>query len=315
MYKNILKQAWRITWQCPFLWFFGLFATLLWGNEISLLIKNFNQLFNWFKNLTESKIFIFSNLGFLSEIFSLLPWSALISFFILTILGLLFIYLANFSIGAIIFTGQKMREKEKVSFRHAFKIGVHYSLIILLVNFLAYLIIYGLAFPQKIPGFQSFLTQTSLTIPLIIMMIVFTLFTVIISFLSRFTICAIVLEKKRLLDGLKRSGQFLIKNYRPTLVLAFYLFLISLLVAVLIFLILAATSIPFFALSTLFHQIGLSFLFKPLSFILFFISLILVIFLGSVFSAYQIIAWTLFFLGLKSELTLDESEHIQPLDR
>jgi len=299
MYKKLLKQAWQIVWQHPFLWFFGLFATFLWGNEFNFLINNFSQFSNWFKNLTGSGVFIFSSFGVFSKIFSLLPGPVLISFIVLAFLGLLFLYLANLSLGAIIFASRKIKDGETTSFRETFKTGIRYSPAVILVNILTYLVIFGLILPQKIPGLHLFLKQLHLTIPFVVIMIILILLTVVVSFLFRFTVCAIVLEKKRVLGGLKRAVGFLIKNYRPTLILTFWLFLISIAAALLVFLILTATSLPFFALSTLFHQIGLSFLFKPLSVILFLISLILVIFLGSILSAYQVVAWTLFFLELK----------------
>ena len=47
LYRDIIKEAWYITWRRKFLWFFGLFAVLLGnGGEYEILIQNINAVSN-----------------------------------------------------------------------------------------------------------------------------------------------------------------------------------------------------------------------------------------------------------------------------
>ena len=40
-YRNILKQAWKITWRNKYLWWLGIFAALLGnGGEFEILFNN-----------------------------------------------------------------------------------------------------------------------------------------------------------------------------------------------------------------------------------------------------------------------------------
>ena len=43
LYRNILSQAWKITWRSKYLWFFGLFAALLGnGGELEIVFRGFD---------------------------------------------------------------------------------------------------------------------------------------------------------------------------------------------------------------------------------------------------------------------------------
>ena len=66
LYRDIIKEAWQITWRRRFLWFFGLFAVLLGnGGEYEILFQNFDaisdqqRLIYNLQNISEAKTVLF----------------------------------------------------------------------------------------------------------------------------------------------------------------------------------------------------------------------------------------------------------------
>ncbi|MFA4941958.1 MAG: hypothetical protein WC582_05240, partial [Patescibacteria group bacterium] len=98
-YRNILKQAVLISWRHKYLWFFGLFATLLGGGgEYEIISKGLSgdtaqTIFPNFSRLVETGIFrweTFSNFG---AIFKTNPGSAIVLLIMAVIIIILSIFL------------------------------------------------------------------------------------------------------------------------------------------------------------------------------------------------------------------------------
>src|SRR3989338_4797304 len=74
-YRNILKQAWTLTWRNKYLWWFGIFAALLGnGGEFEILFNNIGAnpgqaLFPAWQRIAATGIFHWSTLANMGNLF------------------------------------------------------------------------------------------------------------------------------------------------------------------------------------------------------------------------------------------------------
>ena len=290
--KSLFKNSWNFVWHHPFLWFFGLFAAFFTNNEIYLIVANFQRINKWadqliiFKSLQlqfQNLLLTFSPLQFLN-----IKTNYHLIFAVL--LALLFFYLSFLSQISIILSVKNRHLKEKLSLKKMWKEGKSFIWSIVGIYLIIFLLIYGFL---SLLGL-SFFYQIS--IPFVFYVFLFIILGFIVSFISRFAICFIVLKKEKIFNAIKMGSVFFFENWLTTIKISIYFSLITLLIGLGLFLVSVGASVPLLILVDLFLRLNFVIGFWL---VLIFWTILLVFFfllLSSIFSAWQFSVWTSFFL-------------------
>jgi hypothetical protein len=287
--KKIFKSCARIIWFNPFTWILGLFAAFFVNNEINLIIVNLKRINNWIYQLVFLNSFQLKTFDLFKNIFIYLNFkeNPFLIIFILIALG--FLYLAIQSqISLILFI--KNRE---FYLKQLWKKSLHFFFPVFLIYFLGFIIIAGFLFCLGFSFFQN------LPLSILFYIITFVLLILFISLVSRFTIISLILEKKNILKAFKSSCSFLVNNIFIIIKIIIYINLIIILLGILLFIISVGILFPVLFLLNFFLSINFIFGFWLIASLSALLILFLVLFTGSIFSAWQILIWATIFQKIK----------------
>ena len=294
--KILFKNSWNFVWHHPFLWFFGFFAAFFTNNEIYLIAANFQRINKWVDQLIVFKSFQlqFQNLLNTFTPLQFLNIKTNYHLIIAVIIALLFFYLSFLSQISIILSVKNRHFKKYLSLKKMWKKSKKFLLPVIGIYLITFLLIYGFL---SLLGL-SFFYQIS--IPFIVYVLLFIILGFLVSFISRFAICFIVLEKKKFFDAIKLGAIFFFKNWLATIKISIYFCLITILIGLGLFLVSIGTAVPFLILVDLFLRLNfvIGFWLILISWTIFI--LIFFLFLGSIFSAWQFSVWTSFFIKCRN---------------
>lgn len=313
-YRNTLKQAWKISWKNKILWFFGFFASLV---SFSAELKVASKIISpgpSIKELTNFKMFldtgIFSKSAWINffELLKTEPktlWLLILVVLIIIGFAVFFAWLSTVSqISLINSTKDIIKEKKgKITIKKAIKnsnkrfwpvfwlnliitiiinlvflVSSFFFLFIIIKNKIAYTLVYGLIF------------------------IIFTLLCLLLSFIAKYSIAYVVLEKKKFGPAIKSAWKLFSDNWLISLEMALILFLINFVAILLISLASIALIFVFIALA-----LSTTLVSAPFFFFVFFAiigALAVIIFnilSGSLLNTFQTSAWTGLFLNIKDK--------------
>ena len=300
LYRDIIKRAFLVTWQNGFLWIFGFFTSFLGlGSMYNFVIKNSwdNTLFNGLLN----KVLSISIAGtVISENFNKIGLSKLLLFFLALLLGVIviafLIWLAINSFGALIKASQILDKNKKITFTKSFKAQGKKFWPLLLLNLLGKIFIYILL---AITGgsLTYLLVNHSVGRALLYFFIslLFVAISLFITFLVIYASCFVVLKSKGFFESIQNAWKLFKKNWVVTVEAAVILFFINLLAKLGFFILLILFSIPFMLLLLLFYSASTAVMPTILLALWIFVGVLLLIFIGSIFSAFQIVTWTFLF--------------------
>lgn len=315
-YRLFLRQAWQITKTYKHLWFFGLFAALLYASGEY-------QVINSFLRQEHGGAFGSTWLIIVGTIFSQAFWLGIIEIFytdptlmisiiILTILTiaifLAVLYVSIISQAALVKQSAKIiNSKKKVSnlnIGDGLKKANKWFWSVLWLNLSAKLIITICFFILSIP--LLFVILTNSQISLIVYTLLFLIFlpiTLFVSFVVKFAIASSVIENNKYKEAIKRAYYMFKDNWLVSFELAFILFFINFIIALL-----TLTIITFFFISL--YIIGI--MITSISMVI--ISIMLAIGLAalsaSLLGVFQTAAWTGLFLKLKESKGKSKIERI-----
>lgn len=314
-YRSILKKALKTSWRHKYLWFFGLFATLINpGGEYQILNKTIKDgLYGHFSDTLQmlSSTGIFS-LEALSNMFGLMkanPISALMS--VIAIILLLFmlgflVWLAISSQGAIVAKIQKIEEgkkEEKSDFRADLQKGSHsfwpvfgFNAFLKIAIDLAFLLV-------SLPVLLMITNTIAFSIIYIILFIIFIPVAISLSMIAKYAISFSVIKKHNFIDSIKKSWDLFNKNWIISLEMAIALFSINILASFAILLIILIFPMPLFFVCLALGKI-------TIAWIVVLVMIVFMIISGSFLTAFQISAWTDLFLKLNKGLGTSKIERI-----
>jgi len=247
-YRSIIRQAIITTWHNKYLWFFGLFATLLASNfEIELV----NRFTNGgatpydFQRWLETGIF---NGQTWVEFFQLATTntvmfiSIIILVTVLIILAITIIWLAVVSQIALVINSNKIISGGKKSINpknHDTTLGLQegrkYLWPVLGLHLLVRILVYGLAATTVIPVLLWASKQTlSFSLAYLVIFLVFFAIALAISLVAKYAIAAITLKGQSFSQAISSSWDLFWKNWLVSLEMAFILFAISFIAAFII---------------------------------------------------------------------------------
>lgn len=300
LYRDIIKRAFWITWHNRFLWIFGFFTTFLGlGGIYNFVLKNsldntvFNRLLNKALSISVSGMIITENLdkinlGNLFLLFVAMVVSAVAIAF--------FIWLAINSFGGLISASQILDKNKRASFVKSFNKGRVCFWPLLIINIIGKILI--IVFLAIIGGLLSYLlidNSISRALFYFFSSLILISVSLLITFLIIYASCFIVLKSKRTLESLREAWLLFKKNWIVSIEAAVILFFINLMAKLALIVSVVLISIPFMVLLLLFYSASLAVMPSIIIALWIFVSIILMVLIGSFVSAFQIVAWTFIF--------------------
>lgn len=304
LYRNLLRQAWSITWQYKYLWFFGLFAALLGGGQYEVLIKGLNgdvgqNIFAGFKDSGVTGKEFFSN-------FLEVAKADTISLVILLLLGLVvlaislfLVWLSTVSQAALVNNVSQHIGNKKGAFKSGMLAGIKNFWPVFGLNVVLKV---AVVFALGLVGFPIILLASKLgpIISGIIYIVVFAALMVAVlsfSFIIKYAIAFAVIKNKKFLDSIKNGWQLFRENWIISIEMAFILFIIGLAVSIAYLFAVLILFTPFLLIGFFLSKITvLGYLI--VGFLAFLVYLASLLVIGAMLSTFQISAWTTLFLQL-----------------
>ncbi|MFH1522727.1 MAG: hypothetical protein ABIE43_02815 [Patescibacteria group bacterium] len=312
LYRDILKNSLKITWDNKYLWFFGFFAALLGsGGEYEIIGRGLNgetssSLFPGMRRIVETGIFssnTFTNIG---KLFQNDPVSTII----LLVIGLIILVLIGFlmwltivSQVALVNNSAGIITNKKKEFKDGVISGMKYFWRVLGLNIVIRIIILSaftliglpLVFMASKTGWQT------VNVIYIILFIIFIPIAVSLSFIMKYAICYVVIKGNSFIDSIKNSWQLFIGNWLISIEMAFTLFFINFIAGLGIILAILIITIPFLFLAFLLYK----FIALAGFWIMAGIGIILLLFIvmagGAALSVFQTVSWTNLYIKLSSK--------------
>lgn len=315
LYRDILKKSLKISWNHKYLWFFGLFASLLGGSgnfrmSFSKMGEDWNRnFFASFIHVMKSGSFnggVFSNIG---RLFTKDPFSATV-FIVFSlafiVLALFLLWLAIVSqVGLVNNSAKTIKSSDndkKTTIREGLNVGMQYFWQTLSLNLIVSSAIFFLVVFIGLP--LIYLTanaSTAVNLLYFLSFIIFVPLALILSFLLKYAICFMVIKKEKAVDSIGRAWKLFINNWLISIEMALILFFVDILFIFALGLAALVLAIPY-----LFIAFGLASLVSiNLFWIMFTVFIVCMIFLviagGSFLTTFKLTAWTDLFIHISGK--------------
>lgn len=304
-YRNILKQSLSLTWRNKYLWWFGIFAALLGnGGEFEILFNNpganpGQTLFPLWNRIAATGVFsrqTLSNIGglFKNDTLNMVFVSAV--FLIALAVFLFLIWAIIVSQAAIVNNSASVIRNKKHSFRDGVNFGILNFWPVFSLNIIIKAIIFALLFAVSIPVI-FFKADFNFNLSHIAFLAVAAVAAMILSFIMKYAIACVVVNKSKIFPAIRRSWTLFRKNWLISFEMAVVLFFINLSVGFAVILCILLLAVPFLFLAMVFYSFSVlcSWLIVISAFTVF---LFIIIFIGASLSIFQISSWTGLFLEL-----------------
>jgi len=305
-YRNILKQAWELTWRNKYLWWFGIFAALLGnGGEFEILFNNAGAnpgqvLFPAWQRVAGTGVFrssTLANLGNLLKNDTLNMLIVLVTCLIILAVFIFLVWLVVVSQAALVNNTAAAIKQKKNNFKDGWTSGAMNFWPVLGLNVLVKAVIYALLTAISLPVIfwnSNFSANLFYILALVIMAPV----AIILSFIAKYAIAYAVVNKYKAGQAIGRSWKLFKANWLISFEMAIILFGINLLVGLAIVLAILVLAVPFLFLGLIFYY-AFSLLGSWLIAVLAFASfLFIVVTVGAALAVFQIASWTGLFLEL-----------------
>ncbi len=306
LYRKILNQAFLVSWQNKYLWFFGLFAALVGsgGYEIvgqSLAANSDNIL--WAKDFLNTGVISANTFGNIKNLAVSQPKDLLIIgmlLFVFLVVSAFLLWIATVSQTAIVAATKNIAADKDNSFNDNFKEGLNnfwpvffinvfvkvaIFIVMLIINFP---IIFGIFYGGDFSYGSLYVFSVVVFVPILILF----------SFMMKYVIAYIVVKGDNLSIAIKRGWHLFRANWIISIEAAFILFLISFFISMLAIIILSILILPakfafYMAISYFGFYAGLVIMFISELF-----GFLVIIGFSSFNSVFQISAWTNLFIEI-----------------
>jgi len=306
-----------ITWKSKYLWFFGLFAALLGnGGEYEILYRalagNFSDnFFSGFKMIAQTGVFSMQGLKNFGNLLITQPISVIVAILVLVIFLALFafvVWLVNVSQAVLVNNTLLKIDGKKNTFREALEIGMEKFWPVFGFNMISKLItMASLAIISLIVIFGNNLGSAMSTIIYTFVILLFIPIAMSLSFVVKYSIGYSVINNVKFMNAFQSGWDLFKKNWLISLEMAFILYFLNIVIALLFILIVLVFATPFALLAFLASGLSMTgmFLFIIGVGIIFFFAFLIMT--GSLVATFQISAWTSLFIelvgkGAKSKL-------------
>lgn len=303
LYREILFQAWQITWHQKLMWILGLFSAFIaTGGALELLSRNLKWVFSpypWWR----SYHLMPSHLN--------APVTVWLFVLILILLGLfaIFIWAVIRSFISLIKSANSYREKTKIDlariwhksqekFWPVFGAVAVFKILEYLFIFLSLLPLWGF-----ILGYWD-ITKLWVIYPLVFLIAVFG--SLLCSFMVVFTSCYIVLENDKITDSIFRSLNLFGRHWLVSLEMAIIIFVINFIFSTLAVAIIVIVTIPVAAIVFSSLVFSLPIFGSAAVFLGILLSTLLILWVAGILGTFHTVAWTLLFKRMHNDNALSK---------
>ncbi|MFH0956047.1 MAG: hypothetical protein V1801_02435 [Candidatus Falkowbacteria bacterium] len=308
-YRNILKQAWVLTWRNKYLWWFGIFAALLGnGGEFEILFNNAGAnpsqaLFPAWQRVFSTGVFsghTLANIGNLLQRDTLNMIFVLIVCLIALAICLFLVWLVIVSQATIVNNSAAIIKQKKHALRDGLDAGILNFWPVLVLNIIIKAVIYILLVAISLPAI-FFQGNFNANLFYIIALVIIVPVAIILSFIMKYAVAYVVINKSKVWPAIQQSFRLFKENWLVSFEMAIILFFINLLVGLVIVLAILVLAVPFLFLGLIFYYsffLAGSWLIAILAFTSF---LFIVVTAGAALAVFQISSWTGLFLELEKK--------------
>ncbi|MBU2228831.1 hypothetical protein KJ810_00315 [Patescibacteria group bacterium] len=307
LYRDIIKEAWQITWRRRFLWFFGLFAVLLGnGGEYEILFQNIDAVSN-----QQTLIYNLQNISNTGQLqtywdniasyFSNYTASSIGIFVLVLAIFVLIVWLVVISQAGLIDSTLKIKAGKKADLESGFQAGRKYFSPIFILNLISRVFVYTLLFLIGIPLVYLFLSKESLGWNIafsIVSFIILVPISIIISFVIKYASAFVVHKGQGVGAALRNGWKLFIKNWLISIEMAFVVLLINFSLGLGLIIFLGIVAIPFVLLGIIFYLVGTSVGVYVLGVVATVVLIAAAFIVGAFIAAFQFVAWTLLYRRL-----------------
>lgn len=237
VYRPILKIAWQILWRAKYLWFFGLFAVLISGGEVNLMINNYSKVSEGLVSLETWRQWYLQGLigNFGSNFAEFFSGVNALSWLLLVVLVMLFVVIwALAVIGQAGLVGGAYREyrKQQFGFVEAWRAGKNNFWPVLWLNVLGKIIIWAIMLVLGLPLAWLYLTQGSSWMQFLYVILSFVILipiALIVSFLIKYAVIYAVLKKQKVGEAFRNGWQLFKKNWLVSIEMMILMFFVGIL--------------------------------------------------------------------------------------
>ena len=310
LYRTILISAWQATWSHKKLWFWGLFVGLL-GNagEYQFLLTALDRLAagqiapTVIGGVASGPPLTGRTIGGLANAFVANPLAVLMLLVISLVmiaLAIVFLWLIMVAIAALIKGGAAVASGEKMPTlaegviegqKHFSSVLVLYIFgrLVLWLLFTILLLLGALTARDFFVGFPMFMVAFIVILPALF----------VVSFVTRYAIIYAVLKKRSLFEAIDQAIALIRNNWLITIELAFFLFVINLIVGAILAALVAGFVFPIYLAALTMGQLGLIGWAYSLLLLATVFFLAILFSLGSALGTFQWMAWTILFQRLQ----------------
>ncbi|MEK7631668.1 MAG: hypothetical protein AAB445_02235 [Patescibacteria group bacterium] len=306
VYRQTLREAWRLTWHHKFLWFFGFFAFLLNIGILSGVVtffQNIGTVSTQSQKIADAKI-IYENhtLGFiwnnLKAFGTELTFGNAVTLLLILAIFAFFIWMSVVAQGALITATSKFRDGQSATPEDSFRQGTKNFWPVLWLNLLKFAATTGLAIIITIPLLSLFLAKENgmwMSLLTFLNFLILIPLATIVSFLLQFALASAVLKKRSVGQAIQDALQLFRKHWLATIEMALLLLLIVAVVAYVFSLIFSDNLVELYVAQSAGYTIGFKQYFT-VSFATFIIANVL---FNGIVVAFNFVVTTLFYLKLQ----------------
>jgi len=308
LYRGILKQALDITWKSKYLWFFGLFAALLGnGGEYEILFQPFSNdsapsMLSGFEKLAQTGLFSMQGLKGIGNLLVTQPISVIVAILVLVIIFALLafvVWLVNVSQAVLVKNTLLKISDKQLKFKDSLYEGMKKFWPVFGFNLVARIIVMiSLAIVGYIVFFSNDLGSVASALIYILMFLVFIPLAMSFSFIVKYSIGYSVINNEKFLDAFNSGWSLFKKNWLVSLEMAFILYFLNIVAALLFIVVALIVALPFAFLAFLATSVSMMgmFLFIVSVGVILFIALLITT--GSLVATFQVSAWTTLYIEL-----------------
>ncbi len=307
LYRSLIRQSFIIAWQHKYLWFFGLFATLLASNFEIELINRFTSreattIYDW-QRWADTGLFspaTWSNLGNILRNDTGSFISMLVLLLVLLALILALLWLSVVSQGGLVYNAHKAsldgsRKLSVAEKKHdtaiGFREGRKRFWPILFLHVVVRLIVYLLALVTIAPIIVVAKMSVTLSLLYFIVFIVLVALALVLAFVAKYAIAFIVLKGKPLGSAIMAAWNLFRTNWLISIEMTLMLFALSIVASFAIIIGVMIMAIPIALLYILSLVFGSFILFVIVLILGILISIAIVVLGGSIITVVQTTAW------------------------
>jgi hypothetical protein len=304
-YKEIFKSAWQITTKNKILWFFGIFASFIsLESAFEILLSQFNQqrqdsFLSGIANLYHDQIgFIYSQIIYLNLLAQ--DYLSYIFFILVMVIAFLFIWLVFTSQIFIIKSAAKLYRDKLLNMKNDLAGSNDNFWPVVGINILNKLFLYAGYLLLSLPLIYGIFSRNYLVIPAshIFFFFSFTVFAIVISFLTAYATNFIVLNNLSIIEAYSHAWKLFSKNVFISLEIAFLLFFLKIISLIIILSVIALVFVPIFFLLVL-NVSNQNILGFVMSLTLIMVAVIFITLIGNaIFTTFYLASWTITFIQL-----------------